>query len=143
MTTMAATISIACCPCDCCAASAVPWNEPRTLVGMPMSASACLIALPASSSVLPSARLNEIVVASSASWWLIDVGVERSLKRATALSGTSDVTVLLRALPVEASREPGLALTELVDTADAAAPAICAAVAPVTAAPMLVPLAGT
>ena len=111
MTTMAATISIACCPCDCCAASAVPANAPRTFVGRPMSASACLIARLASSSVLPSARLNEIVVASSASWWLIEVGVARSRKRATAESGTSGVTLLLSALPVDGSREPGLALT--------------------------------
>ncbi len=95
-----------------------------------MSASACLIARVASSSVLPSARLNEIVVASSASWWLIDVGVARSRTRATALSGTSGVTVLLSALPVDGSREPGLALTVLVAGADAAAPAACADVAP-------------
>ena len=42
-------------------------------------------------SVLPSARLNEIVVASSASWWLIEVGVGALAKRATADSGTSGV----------------------------------------------------
>ena len=56
----------------------------------------------------PSARLNEIVVASSPSWWLIAVGVARSTKRATALSGTIGVTVLLRALPVEESRDAGI-----------------------------------
>ena len=140
---MAAMISIVCCPCDCCAASAVPWNEPRTAVGRPMSASACLIAAPASARVRPSARLNEIVVASSPSWWLIAVGVARSTKWATALSGTIGVTVLLRALPVEESRAPGLAGTVAGVPLAAAAAAAAVATVGLFEVPVLSPRAGT
>ena len=43
MTTMAATMSIDCWPCESCALAAVPAKAPRTLVGMPMLASAWLI----------------------------------------------------------------------------------------------------
>ena len=57
------------------------------------------------------------MVASSVSWWLIEVAVELSTKRATADSGTSDVAVLASALPLDASRAPGLA------DSDAAPPA--------------------
>jgi hypothetical protein len=45
-----------------------------------MSASACA-PRPAVGQVAPSARLYEMVVASSPSWWLTEVGVERSAKR--------------------------------------------------------------
>ena len=76
-----------------------------------MSASACGSPRCASSSVSPSARLNEIVVASSASWWLIEVGVAPLDEARDAASGTSGVTVLLSALPVDASRSAGLADT--------------------------------
>ena len=117
MTTIAATMSIACCPCDCCALSAVPAKSPRTLVGMPMLASAWLIAARASPRLAPSARLNEIVVASSPSWWLTEVGVESSTKRATAVSGTRLVALLLSTLPVEAFFSAGLADTGSVGAA--------------------------
>ena len=48
------------------------------------------IAAVASLSDLPSARLNEIVVAGWVSWWLTEVGVELSAQLAKADSGTID-----------------------------------------------------
>jgi hypothetical protein len=97
---------------------------------MPISASASRITWLASARVWPSARLNETVVASSVSWWLIAVGVARSRKRATAVSGTSVVTLLLSALPVDASRAPGLALSVVAAVVTVAAAADAAVAAP-------------
>ena len=48
-------------------------------VGMPMFASARFTASCACDRVTPSSRLNEIVVASAASSWLIEAGAARSL----------------------------------------------------------------
>ena len=122
----------------------------------------------ASPRVLPSARLNEIVVANSVSWWLIAVGVAASTKCATASSGTSGVTEFASALPVDESRAPGLAATVgtvavvaalaavlapvvlpppvgvLVFVVTAAASAACVVTAvPEVGAPLATPLAGT
>jgi hypothetical protein len=54
---MAAMISIGCSFCESCAARAVPWKLPRTLIGMLMDASAARTAAWPSASVAPSARL--------------------------------------------------------------------------------------
>src|SRR4051794_23927181 len=89
--------------------SAVPWKPPRTLVGMPISASAWAMAALASLSDLPSARLNEIVVASTPSWWLIAAGVARLPMVAKLASGIIRRGAVLIALPVAWSRAPGLA----------------------------------
>jgi len=43
-------------------ASAVPWKAVMTLAGMPISASALRMALTASPSAAPAARLNDTVV---------------------------------------------------------------------------------
>ena len=106
---MAVRIRNSCCPCDCWALSAVPWKLPRTLVGMAMSASACSMTWRACASEVPGSMLNEMVVASSPSWWLMDVGEARSTTRATALSGTMVDAAVLMTLPVDAPRWPGLA----------------------------------
>src|SRR3989344_1435250 len=99
---MAVRIRNSCCPCDCWALSAVPWKLPRTLVGMAMSASACSMTWRACASEVPGSMLNEMVVASSPSWWLMDVGDARSTPRATALSGTLvGVPVLEQAFVLE------------------------------------------
>src|SRR6218665_224045 len=81
---MAAMISSSNCPCERWALSAVPWKLPRTLVGMAMSASACAMASRAWPSDMPGSRLNEMVVASSPSWWLTEVGAACSNTRAMA-----------------------------------------------------------
>ena len=109
----------------------MPANAPRTVVGMPMSASASPIARRASSSVAPSARLNEIVVASSVSWWFTEVAVGPSTMRAIADNGTRFVGVLLRTFPVDALRSAGFGETGADssalpegDVADEAVPAL-------------------
>ena len=91
-----------CCACDCWKVRAVPWKLPRTLVGMPMSASAALITAAARRrACAPSARLNEIVVASSPSWWLIEVGAPSSARSGRSpTSGTMRVGVALTGCPV-------------------------------------------
>ena len=102
---------------------------------MPMLASAWLIAARASPRLALSMRLNEIVVASSPSWWLTEVGAESSKKRATAVSGTRLVALLLRTLPVEAFFSAGLA-----DTGTLVLPviaAVCAVDSTLTAWPPL------
>src|SRR4029077_7056197 len=95
---------------------------PRTVVGMPMSASAWLIALRASSSVAPSARLKESVVASSVSWWFTEVAVASSTKRAIVASGTMFVGVLLRTFPLDALRSAGFGDTGTATVAALALP---------------------
>jgi hypothetical protein len=62
--------------------------------------------------------LNEIVVASSVSWWFTDVAVDPSTKRAIVDSGTRFVGVLLSTLPDDAFRSAGFG-----DTGTAAAAA--------------------
>src|SRR6478609_7861922 len=114
MTTMAARISKGCCWFDSCAARAVPWKLPRTLIGMWMEASAARTAAWLSASVAPSARLYEMVVASSESWWLTEVAVGRSLKLAMADKGTMGVALELTAAPVDASRSDRLAEVPVV-----------------------------
>src|SRR6478752_7958992 len=104
MTTMAARISRGCCWFDSCAARAVPWKLPRTLIGIWMDASAARTAAWLSASVAPSARLYEMVVASSESWWLTEVAVGRCLKLAMADSGAMVLADALTAEPVDASR---------------------------------------
>ena len=86
-----------------------------------MSASASVMATRASASVAPSARLNEIVVASSVSWWLTEVAVGPSMKRAITFSGTMLSGVLLSTLPPDALRSAGLGETGTVATGVAAA----------------------
>ncbi len=53
-------------------ACAVPWNEPLSACGSPISACALLIAFTASPSEAPGLRLNEIVTAGNWPWWLMD-----------------------------------------------------------------------
>src|SRR5476649_1135008 len=92
-----------------CAALAEPWKLPRTLFGMPISASAALICSAASDRLAPVCRLKEMVVASSPSWWLIEVGAELSAKLASADSGTMVVALVLSAEPDDASLTAGAA----------------------------------
>src|SRR6185369_2649283 len=120
MTTIASAISIGCSFCESCAARAVPWKLPRTLIGMPISASACRTAFSPSARLLPSARLYEMVVASSASWWLIELAVGRSEKRAMADSGTIVAALALTAWPVAWSRRAGLMGPDAADVGAAA-----------------------
>src|SRR6185369_16827500 len=136
MTTIASAISIGCSFCESCAARAVPWKVPRTLIGMPISASACRTAFSLSARLLPSARLYEMVVASSASWWLIELAVGRSEKRAMADSGTIVAAVMLTAWPVAWSRRAGLMGP---DAADVGAAAVAVAAPP---AVVVVPVDG-
>ena len=60
-------------------------------------------------SEVPGSMLNEMVVASSPSWWLMEVGAARSTTCAMADSGTMVDGAVLRTCPVEAPRCPGLA----------------------------------
>src|SRR5664279_6479726 len=85
-----------------------------------MSASAWVMALRAPARVAPSARLNEIVVASSVSWWLTEVAVGPSMKRAIAFSGTMLSGELLSTLPPDALRSAGLGDTGTVASGAAA-----------------------
>src|SRR4051812_30933643 len=147
MTTMAARISSGCWPCDSCAARAVPWKLPRTLLGMAISASAARTAAWPSAKVLSSARLYEMVVASSASWWLMEAAVGRSAKRASADSGTITCVALASGWPLAWSRRPGL-MVALVVVDDVLVEAVAvlvalAVVAPATVAAAAVFLAGT
>jgi hypothetical protein len=78
---------------------------------MAMLASALAMASRASPRLAPSARLNEMVVASSPSSWLTEVATDCSSNFATADSGTRLVAVLLSTLPDDALRSAGLADT--------------------------------
>src|SRR5438067_575933 len=91
---------------------------------MPMSASAWAIAAWASESDLPSARLNETVVASTPSWWLTEAGVARLPMVAKLFSGIIRRGAVLMALPVAGSREPGLAEAVAVVPLAAVAPPV-------------------
>src|SRR3954470_15395089 len=106
---MAAATRNGCCLFWSWALRALPWKLPCTLVGMAMSASACLMAAWASLSAMPSARLNDTVVASSPFWWLIEVGVAAWATLEMALSGVIGVWVVFSAEPGGASRRAGLA----------------------------------
>src|SRR5580700_8739757 len=92
------------------------------VTGRPIEACARWIAVVASLSDCPSARLNEMVVAGWVSWWLTDVGVELSAHWANAESGTSDSVVPETATPVDAALAGG-ALGPATAAAAVAAPA--------------------
>ncbi len=53
-------------------ACAVPWKVPEIESGMWMEAVTFWIALTASPSATPGARLNDSVTAGNCPWWLID-----------------------------------------------------------------------
>ena len=81
-----------CCPCDCCAASAVPWNEPRTAgrhadVGLGLLDRRGRVVQRLALGEVERDRRRElgVLVVDRAS------AVARSTKRATAASGTSGV----------------------------------------------------
>ena len=74
---------------DAWKACAVPWKFARRLAGTPRSPSTLWIAVTASPSDLPGARLNEIVIAGNCPWWLIDREVVDDPSFVKALSGTS------------------------------------------------------
>src|SRR5665213_2338657 len=61
----------------------------------------------ASDSEAPSARLNEMVVAGAASWWLTEVGVAPSAHLPIAARGTGSLAVSDTAAPCEAPRPGG------------------------------------
>ncbi len=124
---MAAKISSGCWPWFCCAAAAVPCMLPRTLIGTWIEAAACSMASLASDSERPSARLYDTVVASSPSWWLTLARAASSLNEAISDNGIIVCAVVLTVAPVDASREPGLALTVGVEAAVVAAAAVPAA----------------
>src|SRR5262252_9195666 len=69
-------------------ASAAPWNFVSALIGMPISRCAARIALTASPSDAPGARLNEIVAAGNWPRWLIARGPDFSTTRAMLLRRT-------------------------------------------------------
>ncbi len=69
-------------------ACAVPAKSAWTLGGMPMRACAASMALTASPSDSPAARLNEIVTAGNWPWWLIASGAVVVVSCTIALSGT-------------------------------------------------------
>ena len=106
---MAATISTVCWDSVCCAAAAAPAKAPRTLLGMPMSLSACSTAARPCSSDTPSARLNDSVLDSSPPSCHTLVGTLRSLKVAKADSGTMLAGETDIGCPVDALRSAGLA----------------------------------
>ena len=96
-------------PGDCWKTLAVPWKPPWMVAGMPISASAWRSAAVASLKDLPGARLKEMVVAGSLSWWFTAVGVDASAQCAMADSGTILSGVVLTATPCEAARPGGAA----------------------------------
>src|SRR5471030_991426 len=86
----------------------------------------------ASDSELPSARLYDTVVASSPSWWLTLERAASSVNVASVDNGTIECALVFTVAPVEASREPGFALTVGLEAASAelAAPAVATALLP-------------
>src|SRR5579864_3274501 len=75
--------------------------------GSPIELAASRIAIDASLSDLPCARLNEMVVAGWVSWWFTEVGVEVSAQCAKAASGASASGAPETATPPEAARTGG------------------------------------
>jgi len=67
---------------------------------MPSLAEVAWIALTASPSEVPGARLNETVVAGNCPWWLITSGPVVLEKRVTALKGTCPCGPVVTAVPV-------------------------------------------
>ncbi len=81
-------------------ASAAPWKRDSMLAGRPISVSAASIAVTASPSDTPGARLNEIVVAGNWPMWLRSSALGRSSTRAMPASGTgSPLAELTRMRP--------------------------------------------
>ncbi len=71
--------------------------------------------------------MNAIVVASSPSWWLIDVAAAASAKLAITGNGTIVVADMLSPCPLAESRAPGSATAEADAALAATAPAAFAA----------------
>src|ERR1022692_2685548 len=95
MVTMAARISHSSLASEPRNAAAAPSNWICALAGRPIAACVFWIAVTASPSEAPGARLNEIVADGNWPMWLTTSGVARSLMRAMAVSGTcSDAWVL-------------------------------------------------
>src|SRR3569833_1614519 len=86
---------------------AVPWKEPCTSAGMWIAAWAAAMSAWASDSEAPSARLNEMVVAGAASWWLTEVGVAPAAHLPIADRGTGCLAVSATAAPCDAPRPGG------------------------------------
>jgi hypothetical protein len=74
---------------DASNASAAPWNRVAIDAGTPSSRSASAMALTASPSEAPSARLKEIVAAGNWPMWLMTSGALRSHMSATLKNATT------------------------------------------------------
>src|SRR5947199_907669 len=103
---MAARMSHASLASDASKARAVPWNSAWMAAGRPTSNLAWSIALTASPSDTPGARLNDTVTAENCPWRLTASGVLVIRDLVNALRGTGPPAVALAGVEVPGAEFP-------------------------------------